>query len=76
MDLFIKIVGIVLAGVFLFLGGAFLFMPSKVIHTIQKQKFGRIAEPRKTEKIFAAVIGILLILSGLYFLMISILSLL
>jgi len=76
VDIFIKIIGIALAGVFLFLGGAFLFIPTRIIHAIQKRKFGRVADPRKPEKIFAAVIGILLILSGLYFLLISVLSLL
>lgn len=75
MDLFIKIIGILLALGFLFLGGKFLFTPKRIIQAIQKQKFGRVAEPRQTEKIFAKVIGIMLILCGVYFLIISVVSL-
>lgn len=76
MDLFVKILGLLFGLSILFVGLQFLFRSTRIVQAIQKRKFGKTAEPRKEEKIFAKVIGALLTLMGLYYTAFAVLSLL
>jgi hypothetical protein len=75
MDIFVKIIGILIGAVFLFFGAEFVFNASKIIQSIQKRKYGTTAQPRKPELIMARILGSLLILVGLYYAGMAILSL-
>jgi uncharacterized membrane protein YidH (DUF202 family) len=75
MDTPMKILGI-LIGLLLIGGGlAFLMRGKWIIQAIQKQKFGKISDPRKPELTVAKIIGILLVLIGIYYAGIAIVSL-
>lgn len=73
-DVLIKVLGILIGLAFLFIGLRFLFRSAKIIQGIQKYKFHKIAPPRKQELLFARIIGVLLVLVGLYFTIAAILS--
>ncbi|HOP56741.1 MAG TPA: hypothetical protein PLH02_05230 [Bacillota bacterium] len=75
MDLFMKILGICIGLFFLFIGIRFAFRSTNVINGIQRYKYHETQTPRKQELLFARIIGVLLILVGLYFTMIAVLSL-
>jgi len=74
MELFMKILGICIGLVFLFIGIRFAFHSATVINGIQKYKYQKTASPRKQELLFARIIGVLLILIGLYFTAVAVLS--
>lgn len=69
-----KILGICIGLVFLFIGIRVFFRSEKIIRGIQNYKFQKTATPRKQEMIFAKIIGGLLMLIGLYFTIAAILS--
>ncbi|MBN2503930.1 MAG: hypothetical protein JXB20_01140 [Bacilli bacterium] len=73
-DFFMKILGVCIGLVFVFIGIRFLFRSTQVIQGIQKHKYKQIAKPRKQEIVFARIIGVLLMLIGLYFTIFAILS--
>lgn len=74
MDIFMKVLGIIIALAFLFVGFKFLFQSSKMIQGIQKIKYKQSQKPRKQELIFTRIIGVILILIGLYYSGVIILS--
>ncbi len=74
MDIFMRILGILIGLAFVFTGLRFLFRSSEVIQGIQKYKYGKVAPPRKPEVVFARIIGGLLLLIGLYFTIYAVLS--
>lgn len=74
MDWFMKILGLVIALLFLVVGLRFFFVPERIIRGIQQYKFKTTAKPRKQEILFSKIIGVLLTLIGLYFLGVSIYS--
>jgi len=76
MDVFVKLLGLLFGLGILFVGGLFLFRSKKVVQSIQKRKFGKIAEPRREEMVFSKLIGALLFLMGLYYAVFAFLSLL
>jgi ABC-type Fe3+ transport system permease subunit len=75
MDVFMKVLGGVIAAMFIFFGIQFFFRGAKIIQSAQKMKFGRTAPPRPQEITLGKVIGVLLFLMGLYYLGIVIVSL-
>jgi len=74
MDLFMKILGICIGLVFVFVGIRFFFRSERIINGIQRYKYQKTATPRKQEMIFAKIIGALLMLIGLYFTIYAVLS--
>jgi ABC-type Fe3+ transport system permease subunit len=75
MDVFMKVLGGLIAATFIFFGIQFFFRGTKIIQSAQKIKFGRTAPPRPQEITIGKVIGVLLFLMGLYYLGIVIVSL-
>ncbi|MDD4184330.1 MAG: hypothetical protein WC251_05160 [Candidatus Izemoplasmatales bacterium] len=75
-DIFIKILGVLIGLVFLYLGFRFLFRSKQIIQGIQKYKYNQTATPRKQEILFSRIIGVLLFLLGIYFTTVAVLSLL
>ena len=75
MDLFMKILGLLIGLAFLFVGIRFLFFPTKIINGIQRYKYKTTATPRKQEIIMTRIIGVLLSLIGLYYSTLAISSL-
>lgn len=76
MELFVKLLGLFFGLAILFVGAQFLFRSKRIVQAIQKRKFGKVANPRTEELTFARVIGVLLVLMGLYYGVIAVLSLL
>lgn len=67
MDLFMKLV-LLLSGLFFcFVGGMFLLRWKRIVQWVQKRKYGRTAEPRKEERLMTRIVGVLLVLVGLYY---------
>jgi len=75
MDIPLKVLGIIIGFGFSFVGVRFLFYSTKVIQGIQKYKFKTTSTPKKQELIFSKIIGVLLLLMGLYYMGIAIVSL-
>jgi len=73
-DILIKILGILIGLIFVYIGLRFLFRSKQIIQGIQKYKFQQIAPPRKQEILFSRIIGVLLLLIGFYFTMVAVLS--
>jgi len=67
MDLFMKLLLLLSGLFFVYVGTAFFFRWKTIIQWVQKRKFGRIAEPRKQERLMAKIVGILLAGIGLYY---------
>jgi len=76
LDLFMKILLLVIGLGFAYVGFRFLISSKRIIQAIQKQKYQQTAEPRKQELIMAKVMGVLLMLVGLYYAIMSIIGLL
>lgn len=57
---------------FLALGIAMFLRAKKVIQAIQKRKFGKTAEPRSQEMLFARIMAVLLFLIGGYYTFVAI----
>lgn len=75
MDLFMKILLLLIGLGFAYVGFRFLISSKKIIQAIQKYKYHQTAEPRKQELIMAKVMGSLLLLIGLYYAIMSIIAL-
>jgi len=69
-----KILGICIGLIFVFIGIRFFFRSERIIQGIQRYKYQKTAVPRKQEIIFAKIIGALLMLIGLYFTIYAVLS--
>jgi len=67
MDLFMKLTLLFSGLFFCFVGGSFFLRWKRIVQWVQKRKYGRIAEPRKEERLMTRIIGILLFLVGLYY---------
>jgi hypothetical protein len=52
---------------FVAMGIAIFVRAKNVIQAIQKRKFGKIAEPRKQEILFARILAILFVAIGVYY---------
>jgi hypothetical protein len=76
MDLFMKLLGVAIGLLFVYFGGQFFFRGKRIVQAIQKQKYGRVNEPRSQEITMSKVIGIVLFLIGLYYTVTALLSLL
>lgn len=76
MEIFIKIIGILIGLFFMFFGFELFFNSTRIIKAIQKRKYGTTAEPRNPERVMARILGGLLILAGLYYTVFAILTLL
>lgn len=76
MDVFVKVLGLLIGLTIVFFGGQFLFRSKRIVQAIQKRKFGKTAEPRKEELLFARILGGALVLTGLYYAVGAFLSLL
>lgn len=74
MDLFLKILLTLFGGFFIFLGVNFLFRGRKIIQAIQKYRYKMTAEPRPQEILMSRIMGILLVIFGLYYFIVGILS--
>ena len=75
MDIFMKVLGILISLAFIFIGVRFIFSPRKSIQALQRMKYHTTGEPGKREKIFSLIFGILFLLIGLYYLAMVIVSL-
>jgi hypothetical protein len=76
MAIFMKLLGIAIGLLFIFFGVQFFFRGKRIVQAIQKQKYGRVNEPRKQEITMSKVIGIVLFLIGFYYALTALLSLL
>lgn len=74
MDLFLKILLTLFGGFFIFLGVSFLVRSKKIIQAIQKYRYKMTAEPRPQEILLARIMGILLLIFGLYYFVVGALS--
>ena len=74
-DILIKILGLLIGLVFLYIGFRFLFKSKQIIQGIQKYKFDKTAPPRKEEIIFSRIIGVLVMILGAYFTFVAVLAL-
>lgn len=74
MDLFLKIIGVLIGFGFLFFGFQFFFRGRKIIAWVQKHKYDRTAEPRSVEVTMTKIIGVILTAIGIYYSGIAILS--
>lgn len=72
--MFLKIIGLFISIIFLYVGFRFTFYPLKSINWIQRIKYKTTAEPAKREKTVSLIFGILMILIGIYYLTFVILS--
>ncbi len=73
-DTLIKILGILIGLAFVVIGARFLFRSRQVIQGIQKYKYNQIAPPRRQEILFSRIIGVLLLLIGIYFTIVAVLA--
>ena len=69
MDWFLKAIGIIISLGFLYIGFRFAFFPKKSIQSLQQMKYKTTGEPGKRERIFSLIMGILLLLIGIYYLL-------
>lgn len=76
MDIFLKVLLLVIGAAFAFVGFRFFFRSKKIVQGFQKLKYHQIGEPRKQETTMVKIMGILLMLVGLYYVFVSILGLL
>jgi len=76
MDIFMKIL-LLLIGLFIFyVGFRMTFYSKRVIQGIQRYKYHQVATPSKSEMTLSRVLGVLLMLFSLYFIVIAIVTLL
>ncbi len=76
MDLFMRLLGTAIGLVFVFFGIQFFFRGKRIVQAIQKQKYGRVSEPRKQEITMSKIVGIVLFLIGVYYAVTALLSIL
>jgi len=74
MDILMKIIGLLISLAFIYIGSRFTFFPSKSIQSLQRVKYKTTGEIGKRERIFSAIMGVIFILIGLYYLTIVVLS--
>jgi len=74
MDLFLKVLLLIFGLSFVALGIAIFFRAKNVIQAIQKRKFGKTAEPRKQEIVYARILAVLMSLIGIYYSFVAIAS--
>lgn len=74
MDIFMKILGGLIALFFIYSGTMMIFRRKRIIQYIQQRKYGQVAEPRQIEMTMSIIFGILVTLIGLYFLGVVVLS--
>ncbi|MGD9909000.1 MAG: hypothetical protein AB7U79_00175 [Candidatus Izemoplasmatales bacterium] len=74
MDIFMKVVLALFGLFFAYVGYRMFIHPKAVINGIQKYKYKTTQEPRKNEIIFSKILGLLLILFGLYFFLLGFVS--
>jgi vacuolar-type H+-ATPase subunit I/STV1 len=72
MDIFMKVLGLLIGLFFAFVGFRFLFFPKAIINGIQKYKYKTTATPRKQEMVMARIIGAMLLAIGLYYSVIAV----
>jgi len=74
MDIFMKIVGILISLAILYVGVRFTFFPRKSIQSLQRIKYQTTGDVGKRERIFSAIFGGIFILIGAYYLTFVIIS--
>ena len=74
MDIFIKIIGLLIGLGFIYLAYQFFFNGVKIIAWIQKHKYNTTSTPRHSEIVVSKLIGALLFFVGLYYSILAILS--
>ncbi len=74
MDIFMKIIGLLISLAILYIGVRFAFFPGKSIQSLQRIKYQTTGEIGKRERIFSAIFGGVFILIGLYYLVFVIIS--
>jgi Fe2+ transport system protein B len=74
LDIFIKILGLLIGLGFIYLAYQFFFNGNKIISWIQKRKFNATSDPRSSEIMVSKLIGCLLFIVGIYYSIIAILS--
>lgn len=74
LDIFIKVLGLLIGLSFIYLAYQFFFNGKKIITWIQKRKYNATSEPRKSEISISKLIGGLLFIVGIYYSIVAILS--
>ncbi len=74
MDIFIKILGLLIGLFFFLIGFRIVFRTRDIIRGIQKFRFKRTAPPRKSEIVVGRIAGSLLALAGIYYMGVVIVS--
>lgn len=74
MEIFLKILGLLISLLILYIGFRFIFFPKQSIQKIQQIKYKTTGEPRKAEFTVSIIFGIILALIGLYYFIFIILS--
>jgi len=74
LDIFLKILGTLIGLGFIYLAYQFFFHGKRIISWIQKRKFNTTAEPRPSELKVSKIIGVLLLIVGIYYTISAIIS--
>lgn len=74
MEIFLKILGLLISLIFIIIGMSFVIFPKKSIQKVQQIKYKTIGEPRKIEVTVSVIFGVILTLIGVYYLTYVILS--
>jgi hypothetical protein len=72
--MFLKILGILIGLVFVYIGLRLVLNPRKIIKNMQMVKYKSYSEPQKNAVVMTVIIGVLLTLIGLYYTIFAILS--
>ena len=72
--LFLKILGLLISLIIIYIGFRFIFFPRKSIQKIQQIKYKTTGEPRKIESTVSIIFGAILGIIGIYYLVFIILS--
>ncbi len=74
MEIFLKILGMLISLIFIIIGMSFVIFPRKSIQKVQQIKYKTTGNPRKIEVTVSIIFGVILTLIGGYYLTFVILS--
>lgn len=72
--MFLQIIGIIIGLAFFYVGLRLTFFPRKFIKGMQYYKYKTSSEPQKNAVILTVIIGVLLMLIGMYYAIFALLS--
>ena len=68
MDIFMKVLGGLIALFFIYVGVAFTFKPISSIQSLQRRRYGSAGDPQPRQIMMTRIFGIIIVIIGLYFL--------